>query len=115
MVIVHTISLTLLLALKAVLAQSFIVIPKAINATSGSVSNAEALLAPNTSLATLSGKGAQIVLDYGVNVGGFPILWIDSVEGEDVQMAATYSEGITQYSAFRTTKILIRICGPHRF
>lgn len=97
MVVSYTISLTFLLSLKAVGAQSLYAIPKVINATVGSVSNAEALLVPNSSLVILSGKGSEIVLDYGVNVGGFPTFWIRSVEGEDVQMAATYSEGASQF------------------
>lgn len=96
MTAVYMVSLVFLLALRAVDAQPSYVIPKAINATAGSVSNAEALLAPNSSVATLSGKGAQIVLDYGVNVGGFPLLWVHNVEGDIVQMAATYSEGMSR-------------------
>lgn len=93
MAVASAISLAFFLSVRAVGAQSVYVVPKAINATTGSVSNADALLAPNTSVTTLSGKGAQIVFDYGVNVGGFPTFWLASVEGEGVQMAATYSEG----------------------
>ena len=82
------------LLLKRAAAQSNYIYPKAVNATSGFVSNATALLSPNSSVATLSGAGAQIVLDYGVTVGGFPTIWLDSVEGEGIQLAMTYSEGV---------------------
>lgn len=111
MMTVYTVSLVFLLSLRAVDAQSSYVFPKAINATTGSVFNAEALLAPNSSVATLSGKGAQIVFDYGVNVGGFPTLWLHNVEGESVQMAATYSEGVYECLFKSYYMILIHIIG----
>ena len=72
-------------------------LPEVVAATSGNVTNAEALTAAGSGSATLTWDGTgvapYVILDYGPVVGGLPYFTVDSASG-DVGVRTAYSESL---------------------
>jgi alpha-L-rhamnosidase len=74
--------------------------PVAVQSTSGSVSDAQALVSGHgaaTLTMTPGGPAPTIVLDYGQDVGGVPYFQVDSETGTPT-LGASYSEGLPYIS-----------------
>jgi alpha-L-rhamnosidase len=69
------------------------VCPVAVVSTGGSVSGAQNLLCGGSGTATITGQGADILLDYGKDVGGIPTFTVTAEAGSP-RLKAGYSESL---------------------